>query len=86
MLAVAVRWQCPLHVAGDTHCPHYVSTSTGAGRFNECPITGTYAHAARSQDDPEGVDRLDWTRRGEVGQRIRDLRIERALTQKVLAL
>jgi hypothetical protein len=28
----------------------------------ECPITGTYAHAApRQDDDPEGVDRLDWT-------------------------
>jgi hypothetical protein len=24
----------------------------------ECPNTGTYAHAAPSQDDPEGVDRL----------------------------
>jgi hypothetical protein len=35
MLAVAV-WcqQCPLHAGDDTYGPHYVSTSTGAGRFN----------------------------------------------------
>jgi hypothetical protein len=59
MLAVAVRWQqCPQHAGDDTHCPHYVSTITGAGRFNRMP-------------DQQNVCQDD---------------IERALTQKVLAL
>jgi hypothetical protein len=37
MLAVAVRWQCPLHAGDDTNFLHVMGTSTGGGRFNRRP-------------------------------------------------